>query len=109
MSAVGGICPKHKNNKNNERDEIKMTFYTWKEETDARELAEKQRNNALSKVSELEAKNKELKEILSDLLLNATAKARYISLLEGDDEETYPMPDEALDSPEMSRARKIVI
>ena len=86
-----------------------MTFYyTWKEETEAREMAEKQRNNALSKVLELEAQNKELKEILSDLLLNATAKARCISLLEGGDEETYPMPDEALDSPEMSRARKIV-
>ena len=86
-----------------------MTFYyTWKEETEAREMAEKQRNNALSKVLELEAQNKELKEILSDLLLNATAKVRYISLLEGNDEETYPMPDKALDSPEMSRARKIV-
>ena len=85
-----------------------MTFYTWKEETEAREIAEKQRNNAMSKVSELEAQNKELKEILSDLLLNATAKARYISLLEGHDVETYPMPDKALDSPEMSRARKIV-
>lgn len=85
-----------------------MTFYTWKEETEAREIAEKQRNNAMSKVSELEAQNKELKEILSDLLLNATAKERYISLLERDDEETYPMPDKALDSPEMSRARKIL-
>ena len=86
-----------------------MTFYyTWKEETEAREMAEKQRNNALSKALELEAQNKELQEILSDLLSNATAKARYISLLEGDDEETHPLPDKALDSPEMSRARKIL-
>ena len=38
-------------------------------------MAEKQRNNALSKALELEAQNKELQEILSDLLLNATAKA----------------------------------
>ncbi len=56
----------------------------------------------------LENQNKELKEILSDLLINATAKTRYISLLEGSDEETWGLPDKALDSPEMSRARKIL-
>ena len=31
-----------------------MTYYTWAEETQARELAEMQRNNALARVKELE-------------------------------------------------------
>lgn len=85
-----------------------MAFYTWKEEKDARIMAETQRNNALAKVLELESLNKELKEALSDLLVNATSKARYISLMEGNDEKEYPLPDQELDSPEMAKARKLL-
>ncbi len=85
-----------------------MAFYTWKEEKDARIMAETQRNNALAKVSELENLNKELKKALSDLLVNATAKARYISLLEGNDEKEYFLPDRVLDSPEMAKARELL-
>lgn len=85
-----------------------MAFYTWKEEKDARIMAETQRNNALAKVSELESLNKELKKALSDLLVNATAKARYVSLMEGEDEKEYFLPDWALDSPEMAKARELL-
>ena len=85
-----------------------MSYYTWKEEKDARIMAETQRNNALAKVSELESLNKELKKALSALLVNATAKARYISLMEGEDEKEYFLPDRELDSPEMVKARKLL-
>jgi len=50
----------------------------------------------------------ELRESLGELLDNATAKARYISVLEGKDVEENEMPDVALYSPEMIRAKSVL-
>ena len=41
-----------------------MNYHTWAEETQARELAEMQRNNALARVRELEDEAAKLVEIL---------------------------------------------